>query len=428
MNINLLILKFLIGGDEKGECMNAFFNAVKRSPKLTALTAALAGAVVVPAALLAWGPERPTFTMANPANYVTFNSITNNPDQGDERNFVRIREAGAGNYGDEIQLQAGKEYEVSVFYHNNAATHLNDSGVGVALNTAMRVQMPATVKAGEKANFVGYVSASNAKPQQVWDSAYGTASKDLALRYVANSAKVHTKGAINGQQIPETLYTTGAALGYNAFDGKVPGCNDFEGWVVYRVKAVAPEFTVEKTVSKVGANAFSKSISVNAGDELEYKIQYKNTGTVTQTNVVVKDQLPAGVTYVAGSTNVANGGTNGKWKQISDNNIVTKTGVNIGTYAPNSNAFVKFKAKVATLDGLKCGVNTLVNTVTVDTANGSQSSTATVTVNKVCQGVPTELPETGIDNGVLTLGGLGALVAGITYAVRSTRIRSLLRG
>lgn len=419
-------------GYREGECMKTFFTAIKRSPKLAALTAVMVGVVVVPAALMAWGPSnRPTYTMANPAPHVTFNSITDNVDVGDERNFVRIREAGVGNYRDDIQIQAGKEYEVSVFYHNNASPALNSEAAnyaGIAVGAKARVEMPADSKAGQKARITGYVSATNAQPQQVWDEAWVTAQQDVALRYVANSAKFHTKGAINGQAVPETLYTSGANLGFNAQDGKVPGCNDFEGWIVYRIKAVAPAFNVEKTVSKVGANAFAKSINVKPGDEVEYKIQYKNTGTVAQNDVVVKDQLPAGVAYVANSTKVAKGSTGGQWTSISDNNVVTSKGINIGNFAPNTNAFVGFKAKIVDESKLpKCGVNTLVNTAIVETDNGGKSDKADVVVNKVCKDVPPELPQTGVDAGLMTVLGLGALTAGLAYAVRSTRIRNLLQ-
>ena len=413
--------------------MKAFFNAIKRSPKLAAFTAALVGVVVVPAALMAWGPaSRPTFTMAQPADRVVFNSITDNVDQGDERNFVRIREAGVGNYGDEMQIQPGKEYEVSVFYHNNAATILNGPEYnyrGIAVGAKARVEMPDSAKANEKARITGYVSATNATPQEVWDEAWVTAKQDVALRYVSGSAKFHTKGAINGQSVPETLYTTGANLGFNAQDGKVPGCNDFEGWIVYRVKAVAPNFTVEKTVSKVDANAFAKSINVKAGDTVDYKIQYKNTGTVAQNDVVVKDKLPAGISYVANSTKVAKGSTGGKWVNISDNNVATTTGINIGNFAPNTNAYVGFKAKVTDESKLPvCGVNTLINTATVETDNGKKSDTADVVVTRICKDVPPELPQTGVEDGVITVSALAGLTAAIAYAVRSDRFRTLFRG
>ena len=198
--------------------MNKLIAAFKRAPKRAASLAIVAGAVLVPAALFAWGPDRPTFTFAHPAPYVTFNSITDNPSRGDERNFVQIKEATAANstYGENVNLQAGKDYTVFVSYHNNAASNLNDAAhnyKGVAKDAFMRVQMPATVKAGEKARVTGFVGASNSNPAQVWDEAYGNASGNFALRYVPGSATIHSNGAVNGQKLPDNLYTTGTPLG-----------------------------------------------------------------------------------------------------------------------------------------------------------------------------------------------------------------------
>ena len=54
-----------------------------------------------------WGPDRRTYTMTTPAKYAVFNSITDNPNYGDERNFVTTKlssHAGAG---------AGKTYSKS---------------------------------------------------------------------------------------------------------------------------------------------------------------------------------------------------------------------------------------------------------------------------------------------------------------------------
>ena len=74
--------------------------------------AALIGAVILSANVFAYGPERQTFTAENPADHVTFNSITNNPTVGDERNFVRVRQAGVGNFADSVDIVPGREYEV----------------------------------------------------------------------------------------------------------------------------------------------------------------------------------------------------------------------------------------------------------------------------------------------------------------------------
>lgn len=81
---------------------------------------------VAPAAM-AWGPERQTYTMNTPASKATFNSITDNAAVGDERDFVRIVEKGTnGTYTSDLTIEAEKEYEVFIYFHNDASTTYND--------------------------------------------------------------------------------------------------------------------------------------------------------------------------------------------------------------------------------------------------------------------------------------------------------------
>src|SRR5664280_2316069 len=83
---------------EKENIMRTLMSLIRRAPKRTsAVLAIVAAVVIVPSALFAWGPIRDTFTMEHPADHITFNSITNNPNIGDERNFVGIRESGTAN-------------------------------------------------------------------------------------------------------------------------------------------------------------------------------------------------------------------------------------------------------------------------------------------------------------------------------------------
>ncbi len=413
-------------------------SVISRSPRISAFIAVLAGAILVPAALMAWGPDRTLYTMAHPADHVTFNSIKDNPDQGDERNFVRIREAGKGNYAQSVNIQPGKEYEVSVFYHNNASSSLNDAAhdyKGIARDTTMRVLMPSTVKAGQNAEISGFVDASNATPKSVWDTALAKASNDMALRYVAGSAVISTKGAVNGTHLSDDLINGGVKLGYDALDGNVPGCNNYEGWVTFKFKTVSPDFTIEKSVEVDGTNNFAKSVNAKAGATLQYKIKYQNTGTVTQKNVVIKDALPKGLTYVLGSTAIANSSTNGKWQSVSDNGVVSKNGLNIGDYAPGAGAYVSLKVQVAKAKALACGLNTLVNRATAETDNGNKSDTASVKVKRTCEGtpppvtppLPPELPKTGISGGMIAIASLGLAVTAGAYTVNSDKIRNLLR-
>lgn len=373
--------------------MSKLMSIVRRAPKRFAtLVVMAAAAVVIPAVVFAYGPERPTFTGANPAPYVTFNSITDNPQVGDERNFVRIRESGVGNYGDNVTLEPGKVYDVSVYFHNNAASNLNASGKGIAHNAKLKMDIPGVVKAGVNAAFTGTISASNATPGTIWDEAYGknATNGEIALRYVSDSATFISNGAINGQKLPDALFTTGANLGYDSQNGEVPGCNEFSGFVNFKIRVDQPNFTIKKEVSvDNGKTWVDGSTKAQAGSTVIYKISYQNTGSNQQDNVSLRDMLPEGVTYVAGSSLIANATTGGQYKSTKDG--ITTTGYNAGSYQPKGNVFFKFSAKLPAADKLKCGTNTLVNTARVTTSSGYKEDTATVTIDKKCEEQPKDI-------------------------------------
>jgi len=408
--------------------MKNLLTVLRNAPKRSAVIAMVATAVIVPAALLAWGPSRPTFTIENPATYVTFNSITNNPAHGDERNFVQVREATASDstYVDSISLQAGHQYLVYFYYHNNASSSFNGynfNGTGVAHGAYVKTQIPAVVANGSTGTkLVGYVGAANANPGEVWDdvSFSNTTGGDIALRFVPGSTTIHNFGPSNGATLSDSIATTGASIGYNLpIDGVVPGCNEFSGYVTFLVQADQPNFTITKQVHKTGTTGWKETEAVNIGDSVDYLISYTNTGTTVQNDVVISDVLPAGITYTAGTTYVSNT-TNPSGIKVSDN-IVTASGINIGNYNAAGTAFVKFSATVtATAASLNCGLNTMVNTAKVDTNNGSKTDTANVTLNKTCT-TPPELPKTGAKENIATLIGLGALVTSLGYYIASRR-------
>lgn len=435
----------------------SIFSLIRRAPKrASAVALMIAAAIIVPATLLAYGPERPqTYTYEHPADHVTFNSITDNPDVGDERNFVRIKEAGnSTTYGNSVTLQPGKTYQVMAYYHNNAASDLNASGVGVAKDVTLRMQMPASVNAGSDAKVTGFINSSNATPKSVWDSATATnsGSSELYLRYVPGSAKVTSNGAVNGATMPDSLFTTGANLGYDSLNGILNGCNQYAGYVVFEFTVDQPNFTVKKQVSVDNGKTWSTDAKTTPGSTVLYRIVYTNTGTTQQDNITVSDTLPKGVSYVAGSTLVANSKTGGSYKATVDG--VTTNGLNIGSYGPQGNAYVKFSAKVSeNSDLLKCGDNSLNNVGHVWTSTGTKDASANVVVNKECQPGDisvcvlatkkivtinesdfdsktmskdlsdcVELPHTGPTENIVAMIGLGALVASIGYYVASRRV------
>ncbi len=355
-----------------------------------ALTAVLVSFVsfllLVATTAFAGGPaNRPTFTSQNPADYVVFNAITNNPKHGDERNSVLIREAGVGQYVNEIKLQPGKEYEVYSYFHNNAKSSLNTGeGTGIARNTRMSADVPTVVKPGERGRVTTTISASNANPARVWDEAYITSDSTVAIRYVPASAVVTSSGAVNGAKLSTSLFSKeGTFLGYNELNGILPGCADYAGYVVYRIKVDQPAFDVKKEVAPSGSTDWKKQVNSKLSGKVDFKITYKNTGTTDQNNVTIKDVLPKGMTYVAGSTTLVNA-TNPNGRTVGDN--VTKDGINIGNYGPGATATVTFSAQVSSAaEGFACGENTLTNKVSAITGNGTKDDTAKVIVDVACK-------------------------------------------
>ena len=392
--------------------------------KLIAVLAMIATAIIIPSALLAltWGPSRQTFTIEQPANYVTFNSITNNPNIGDERNFVSIREAGTNNkWSDNQTVVDGKNYTVRMYVHNNAASNLNL----VAENVTAKFRLPTST--GKSIQVNGFLNSSNATPTEVYDDAFFTASENFNLSYIANSLKYENNvfGA-NGIALSESIFTDdGVKLGYDKLDGKIPGCLQYAGYVTFTVKPqFAPKavskFTISKTVSKHGENKWVESYTAKPGETVDYLIEYDNTGNVQQNNVTIRDTLPAGETYVNGSTVFGNSKTPNGIK--ASDNIANGSGINIGSYAAKANAWVIFSAKVAENDNLPiCGNNKLVNKASVTIDDTAIEDTADVTVTKNCD-TPPELPVTGPGEGIAAFLGLGATTTSIGYYIASRRV------
>ncbi|MDB5161381.1 MAG: exported protein of unknown function [Candidatus Saccharibacteria bacterium] len=201
--------------------------------------------VAVPAVhAFAFGPDRTTYTCNSSgqcvgADHVQFNSFTNNPVYGDERNFLTVRDADAGTntYTDNMALTAGKTYVIRFYVHNNAQQDLSGVNNYVAHNTAVRVAMPSEVNGSGQVT--GYISASNAGPGSVFDDFTFTSGSKLDLQYVAGSAKIRTNGQTD-VTISDAIVGAGAPVGFSSQNGDWPGCFDFSGWVTLQVKAVAP--------------------------------------------------------------------------------------------------------------------------------------------------------------------------------------------
>lgn len=344
-------------------------------------------AAVAPALVWAWGPSRPSFTIEKPADYITFNSITNNPViGGDEKDFVGIREVGSNaKWTNNMKVQNGKEYYVRMYVHNNAASNLNL----VAENVVAKLNVPTTT--AKNVTVQGQISASNAKPNTVWDEATFSSDNDFNLAYVAGSALFENNG-MGTTKLPDSIVNnTGAKLGYDKLDGKIPGCFQYAGYVTVKVKAQVSQpqeknIDLAKTVRNKtnGEKSWVETVNAKSGDTVQFQIHAKNTGSAGIQNLVIRDILPKGLNYVAGSTKLYNT-SNPKGLKVSDN-VIQNSGINIGSYQPNGDAYVRFDATVSAENSLPvCGDNTLTNIAQASDQKIVKNDTASVKVTKKCE-------------------------------------------
>ena len=368
-------------------------NKIAKTSLGIAAVAALAGAGAYMA--FAWGPSRTTYTMEKPADHVVFNSITdNNKEVGNELYFVSASKytgsASTNYWSDKTEVENGKEYVVRMYVHNNAAGNLNLTAEDVTAYVVLPTNTATSIEVS------GKVYAKNADPQTVWDSTTFVSKdgKPFNLAYVKGTAKYYnTKDGklrtFNLDTANNDLFTkTGVKLGYDQMDGKIPGCNQYSGYLTFHVKAQfaeTPNLEISKEVKILGTDTWSEKVTAKSGDTVRYRIHVKNSGNTTLKNVVVRDILPAGLTYVAGSTTIVNT-AHPKGVALSDG-IVTEKGINLGDYASGAGAWLYFNATVDKSVSEKCNPSTLRNIVetSAGTSTGTKQDTADVYVEgKTC--------------------------------------------
>lgn len=420
---------------------NVFKKIAKMLPKKSMLAVAIVTAVVSVAAMAhAWYPNRPTYTIQQPADHVTFNSITNNPNEGDERGFFSAKDAKntqPGGFSQTVNnLKDGQEVLLRVYVHNNAADNLNGTnfnGKGVAKNTKVRIHLPTASGSALKAN--AYVSADNAAPKEVADTINLGSSGNFNLTYMSGSAIQYTNAVPTGIKLSDSIVSSGALIGYNKADGVVPGCFKYSSIVTIKVKVHKPSYSVAKSVRFQGQTAsdWKESVAAQPGQTVEWRLGFTNTGGTTLNNVILLDQVPAGLTVVPGSIELVN--ANNPNGYVFPNSVIQANGrqlnMNIGAYNPGSNAYVYFRTTTPQLKDLKCGDNEFKNMVYATPQGlGTVNDDAKVGVKKDsddCKPEPPVKPSFACDSvSVTAIGDRKVRVAVSTTAMNGAKVTSYL--
>jgi hypothetical protein len=188
-----------------------------------------------------------------------FDSFINQPSYGDEENFVTIAAVAKGvsplraSFSGSAQAVVGHQYWVRLYVNNDAnqnydclpmyvdksrndCSRIQPGASGVATDTTVRVAIPVGVSNG--VDIEGYISARNATPTTVWDSAnLGNYGATFSVWFVPGSARIYDKNHPQGEPLPDAINSpTGTLIGCDAMDGNMAGTFDCSAYVFVRVE------------------------------------------------------------------------------------------------------------------------------------------------------------------------------------------------
>ena len=418
-------------------------NKIYKSLIGVSAAAVLAAATITPVLVNAWGDNangRPTYTISDINNgklgdKITFNSITDGA-IGDERNFVGAKlSSDVSNKNktwnaNEINVQDGQTYTIRLYVHNNSPKGTER----IAENVKATFSLPTTV--AKSHTVIGYLDSSNATTTRYWDEVTLKSNDNFYLEYVGGSAK-YSNGKMGTVSLPDDVIISGATLGYDKLDGKIPGCYQYDGEVTIQVKVhTSVSAKLSKKVRIKGTKTWSESVEAKVGDEVEYQIEYVNLLSDTVKDVMIRDILPNNVEYVQDSTYLYNSNHQNGIK-LSENTLTT-TGINIGNHDAKANSYIRFTGKVVD-KSLACGKNQLVNWAN-STVNGAVAKDdASVMVTKTCKDTPVDptpnptptqdnggdTPTTIVSTGAGTIAtgavGVGSVVTMLGYYIASRK-------
>lgn len=132
-------------------------------------------------------------------------------------------------------------------------------------------------------------------------------------------------------------------------------------------RTIAQSLDLSKTVTNVTTS--TPGSLAKEGDILEYTIVVRSLATLNLTNTTVIDNIPAGTSYVAGSTKLNSGAladlTGGKMPFTGTGGMVNSALRPAGTIAPGGTATIQFRVKITANGG------NVTNYAMVETTNGT---------------------------------------------------------
>ncbi len=151
---------------------------------------------------LGWGPERTMYSVESTSPTAALNSLKDNPNWGDQRNFTRCRElTSEDKFGDAVAITKNSQIEVIVLFEN-ASTKSGEDVVQTLMYPVISeapsddpvLQMVASGK-----------SATSGEEIKVWDGCQVMSDKPVKLSYLHGSARLINNDHPDGIRVSDEV-------------------------------------------------------------------------------------------------------------------------------------------------------------------------------------------------------------------------------
>jgi hypothetical protein len=167
-----------------------------------------------------------------------FNSYTNAPRYGDERDFLNAKAVAAGSsasFQNYVAVARGKEALLRVYFDNDGDARA-EPRLGASIAHGVRVSVLLPYARSKTLSVAANISADNARPRTVGDTVTFYSAAPFNLVYVPGSARLWNRAYPSGLSLPNMLFSgRGTPIGYQKMDGDVTGCFCQSGLITLRV-------------------------------------------------------------------------------------------------------------------------------------------------------------------------------------------------
>ncbi len=278
-----------------------------------------------------------------------------------------------------LELTAGQRGVALMYIHNGAANNLPASQV-----QAKNVKVTTTTDTSVGSTHTITVKYQGDNTNTVTKSFTVKTPSNAKLEVESNSGAIYDH---NGQ----LTGATGLNLGNSTYTiGDMNACFEYSLFLSFRFKVVTetptenPNLSITKNVRSLNkGTSFAKSVTVDKGEDVEYRVVVKNTGNDVAKSVTMTDNGVVGIAIDSSSVRV---GTTESSVLSSDKWSGSLPGkLNLGDLAVGEQRVITYSAHVDSISG------TFVNTATAKSVNISVDDTATVIVRTTTTNVDREI-------------------------------------